>query len=775
MSTQPSQPAAPAPAPEGFVNIEIDGVALVAPKGSMIIQAADKAGIPIPRFCYHDKLSIAASCRMCLVDVEKSPKPAPACATPVMDGMKVYTQSKRALDSQRNTMEFLLINHPLDCPVCDQGGECELQDLAMGYGRSVGRFIERKRTVPDEDLGPLVASDMTRCIHCTRCVRVTSEIAGSYELGVMSRGDRSVIGTYVGRALETELSGNVIDVCPVGALTNKPFRFRARPWELTARESLGYHDALGSNLWLHLRRGEVLRAVPRENEAINENWLSDRDRYSHAGLGAPDRLTVPMVREGDAWREAGWDEALARAAEIITAQPGDEVGVLMHPATSNEEGSLLAALAAGIGCGNLDHRIALADLSDAPVAEPFQMPLAGIEKADVIVLVGCNPRHEAPLLGHRVRKAWRNGGAKVVAINPVDFDLNFDLAHRHIVRPSALVDALLGICKAAGASLPGGIGSEAIAAGEAQAIADLLRGAQRALILLGESAATHPQASWLRAAAGALSAATGARLDAVPVGANAVGLARAGALPTARNAAQMLAQPRKAWVLYGIEPEHDFADTPTALRALSQGRVVAFTAFADETTRNLAQVMLPIGLAPEIEASFTNADGLVQTTVAAAKLPGEAQAGWRALRALGERMGVAGFDFIELAQWRERMTPGAAASGSALAPRAAVSAQGLECIATRAIYGTDAVLRRAAPLQAHPLARGARLILNPEDAAALGLEADAMARIDDGRGKAALPVEISVRVPRGAAWIEKGYAATAPIAGTGASLTVTRA
>ncbi len=775
MSNQPNQPAAPAPAPEGFVNIEIDGVALVAPKGSMIIQAADKAGIPIPRFCYHDKLSIAASCRMCLVDVEKSPKPAPACATPVMDGMKVYTQSKRALDSQRNTMEFLLINHPLDCPVCDQGGECELQDLAMGYGRSVGRFIERKRTVPDEDLGPLVASDMTRCIHCTRCVRVTSEIAGSYELGVMSRGDRSVIGTYVGRALETELSGNVIDVCPVGALTNKPFRFRARAWELTARESLGYHDALGSNLWLHMRRGEVLRCVPRENEAVNENWLADRDRYSHAGLGAADRLTTPMVREGEGWREAGWDEALARAAELLKAQPGDEVGFLMHPATSNEEGSLIAAIAAAIGCGNVDHRIGLADLSDAPLAEPFQMPLAEIEKADVIVLIGCNPRHEAPLLGHRIRKAWRNGGAKIVAINPVDFDLNFDLARNHVLRPSALVDGVLGVTAAAGAALPGEIASEAISSADAKAIADLLRDAQRGVILLGESAQMHPQASWLRAGANALAQATGAKLDILPMGANAVGLARVGAVPAHRDVAGMLAQPRKAWVLYGIEPEHDFADTPTALRALSQGKVVAFTAFADETTRKMAQVMLPIGLLPEIDASFVNVDGVAQRVAAAAKLPGEARAGWRVLRALGERLGVAGFDFTELAQWRERITFAPASSGKGLAPRANVPSQGLESIATRAIYGIDAVLRRAAPLQAHPLARGAKLMLNAEDAATLDLAQGAMARIDDGRGKAALPVEISPRVPRGAAWIEKGYAATAPIAGTGASLTVTRA
>ena len=319
MSAQPVNPDIP----PDHVSIEIDGRQMAAPKGSMIIAAADKAGIPIPRFCYHEKLPIAANCRMCLVDVEKTPKPQPACATPVMDGMKVYTRTKRALDAQRNVMEFLLINHPLDCPICDQGGECELQDVAMGYGRSVSRFVEEKRVVPDEDLGPLVASDMTRCIQCTRCVRFTSEIAGTHELGGMGRGENLQIGTYIGKAIESELSGNVIDVCPVGALTNKEFRFRARPWELIAKESIATHDALGSNLWYHTRRGEVLRTVPRDNEPVNESWLSDRDRYSHAGLNAADRLTVPQIKIDEQWRDATWDEALAKTAELLKAQSGD--------------------------------------------------------------------------------------------------------------------------------------------------------------------------------------------------------------------------------------------------------------------------------------------------------------------------------------------------------------------------------------------------------------------------------------------------------------------
>ncbi|HEY4554812.1 MAG TPA: NADH-quinone oxidoreductase subunit NuoG, partial [Lysobacter sp.] len=437
MSAQPANPNVP----PDHVTIEIDGVSMTTPKGSMIIQAADKAGIPIPRFCYHDKLSVAANCRMCLVEVEKMPKPAPACATPVMDGMKVITRSEKALKSQRNVMEFLLINHPLDCPVCDQGGECELQDLSMGYGRSISRFAERKRVVPDEDIGPLVATEMTRCIQCTRCVRFTAEVAGTYELGGMYRGENLQIGTYDGKPLTTELSGNVIDVCPVGALVDKVYQFRARPWELVARESIGFHDALGSNLFHHVRRGEVLRTVPRTNDAVNECWISDRDRYARQGLYADDRATRPLVKDGGEWREASWDEALARAAQILRDNTGDRLGMLVHPATSNEEGALLARLAEALATGNLDHRISQSDLSDAAVAEPFGMPVADFSKVDAIVLVGCNLRHELPLVHARVRQAWTRG-AKIHVVNPVDFEFTFEAAGKTIVAPSNLAAAL---------------------------------------------------------------------------------------------------------------------------------------------------------------------------------------------------------------------------------------------------------------------------------------------------------------------------------------------
>jgi NADH-quinone oxidoreductase subunit G len=776
-----AQPTTPGVAPD-TVAIEIDGQSLSVPKGSMIIQAADKAGIPIPRFCYHEKLPIAANCRMCLVDVEKAPKPMPACATPVMDGMKVYTQSKRALDSQRNVMEFLLINHPLDCPICDQGGECELQDVALGYGRSVSRFVERKRVVADEDIGPLVATDMTRCIHCTRCIRFVAEIAGTYELGGMGRGEALQIGTYIGKNINSELSGNIIDVCPVGALTNKPYRYRARAWELIARDSIGYHDALGGNLHLHLRNREVLRTVPRANEAINETWASDRDRYSHAGLAAADRVARPMVRDGDSWREVDWNEALARASELLRAVPGDALGMLVHPATSNEEGAMLAALSAGLGCTSIDHRLGVQDFADAPVAEPFEASLADIEQAGAVLLIGCHPRLEAPLLGHRVRKAWK-AGARISAVNLVDFDMNLDLAAKRIVAPDAMVDTLLGIARALGdesaqtppAGMAEALGSAIIDDGIV-ALVKAIREAGNAVVLVGESALSHPQASWLRALARHIAACIGGRVNFVPQGANAVGLAAHGVLPSGLDVAGQLAHPRRGYVLYGIEPEHDFVDNAAALRALAQAEsVVAFAAYAPESLRRVARVILPIGVLPEIDATLTNALGQDQRVAAAARLPGEARPGWRVLRALGETLGVSGFDFIDLPAFRARMQAEPARSGAGLAPRAPRNGGGLQRVATRAIYRSDAVLRRAAPLNAHPLTRGPGIDLHPEDALALGLSDGVVAHVDDGRGRAALPVRICARVARGSAWVETGYEATAPLAPTGVALTVSKA
>ena len=734
MSAQPVNPNVP----PDHVSIEIDGQALVVPKGSMIIQAADKAGIPIPRFCYHEKLPIAANCRMCLVDVEKSPKPSPACATPVMDGMKIQTRNEKALKYQRSVMEFLLINHPLDCPICDQGGECELQDVSLGYGRSVSRFNERKRVVADEDMGPLVATEMTRCIQCTRCVRFTAEIAGTYELGGMYRGENLQIGTYDGKPLTTELSGNVIDVCPVGALTNKVFQFRARPWELTARESLGYHDAMGSNLFLHVRRGEVLRVVPRDNELVNECWLSDRDRYSHQGLYAADRAVKPLQKVNGEWKEVSWAEGLAAAREILDGNRGDDLGVLVHPSTSNEEGALLARLAAGLGSNNLDHRIDNRDFSDAATAEVFGASLADIENADRIILLGSNIRHELPLLHARLRKAQTQKGAQIFAVNPVDFDFAFALAGKQIVAPSTFVQAL----------------------GDA-GLREAVKAGGNAVVIVGAIAENHPQAAAIRAAARDFAASTGAKLCRIPQGANAIGLSRAGVLPAGKDVAAMLAQPRKAYVLYGIEPGLDFADGAAARKALAGAKVVAFSQFACASTRDVADVILPIGALPEIDATLTNLDGRDQQARAGGKLPGEAREGWRVLRALGGDLQLAGFGFTDLAGLRAGLQPVQVSVAASTQPQ--LAGEGLEVASTPAIYRTDAVVRRAEALQAHPLNNAPRIVLNVVDAARLQLVEGQMAKVGTDAGKATLPVVVDARVAAGTVWIESGHGATAPL------------
>ncbi|MEW9572500.1 NADH-quinone oxidoreductase subunit NuoG [Rhodanobacter sp. Si-c] len=775
MSAQPTSNVAP-----DLVNIEVDGKPVQIRKGAMIIEAADAVGIAIPRFCYHRKLPIAANCRMCLVDVELGgrpmPKPQPACATPVGEGMKVTTRSDKALKFQKDVMEFLLINHPLDCPICDQGGECELQDVALGYGRSVSRYTERKRTIADENIGPLVATEMTRCIQCTRCIRFTSEIAGSYELGGMSRGENLQIGTYIGKTVETELSGNIIDVCPVGALTNKPFQFKARAWELIAKPSIGYHDALGSNLWLHTRRGEVLRTVPRDNETVNECWLSDRDRYSHQGMYAADRIGQPEVKRNGQWQQTTWEDALAAAAEALKSVPGSELGVLVHPATTNEEADLLLRLARGLGSAHVDHRLRQLDFADHAVATSFGLPVAEVSQVQAALLVGSDLRREMPLLNHRLHQATKQG-AKVYAVNPAAFEFNYKLAGAAIVPPQGMVDALLALARAAvaeGAAAPAALADAINAAasdeGDHAAIAALKAG--RAVVILGEAAATHPEASWLRAIARFIASATGAGYDELPVGANAIGLGQLGVVPGngGLDAQGMLAQPRKGYVLYGVEPPHDFADGAQALAALRGAQqVVAFSAYASPALREVANVILPIALLPETDGTLVNVDGLAQSVQAGARAPGEARPGWRVLRALGGQMQFAGFEFDDLGGLRDGIVARAAAARDALAERK--PATGLARIATWPIYRGDAVLRRATALNAHPLNRAPAVRINAAEAARLGLADGVQVRVAD----ATLPLVVDHAVPEGAVWIEAAQDTTATLPPYGAAITVSKA
>ncbi len=522
------------------ITIEINGRQLQANAGEMLIDAADAAGIDIPRFCYHKKLSVSANCRMCLVEVERAPKPLPACATPVADGMKVFTSSPLALAAQKGTMEFLLINHPLDCPICDQGGECELQDVAMGYGSDVSRFAEGKRAVDKPDIGPLVNANFTRCIHCTRCVRFGAEIAGVREMGAVGRSEHMVIGTYVEKSVDSELSGNIIDVCPVGSLTSKPYRFQARAWELIQRDTVSPHDAVGSNLHLHIRRNQVMRVVPKENEAVNECWISDRDRFSYEGLYSDDRLTTPLIKRDGAWREAGWTEALEAAAKGLK-QSGSELGALISPTATVEEMQLARKLVHGLGSESIDYRLRQGDFrGQEPACRWLGQSIEALEQLDAALVIGGNVRKEQPLLGHRLRKAVLEG-CKVTYINPLEIDLNY-VAEQRVSSPAAMVDQLAALAKALGAS--GGVIDSATVGDEHNALAEQLKAAGKVTILLGSMATAHADFSILSDLAAKVAEASGATLGYLPEASNSTGAALIGMVSgSGKDAQAMLDEP----------------------------------------------------------------------------------------------------------------------------------------------------------------------------------------------------------------------------------------
>ena len=766
------------------VNMEIDGRVVEAPKGAMIIEVADRHGIHIPRFCYHRKLSIAANCRMCLVEVEKAPKPLPACATPVMEGMKVHTTSALAAGAQKSVMEFLLINHPLDCPICDQGGECELQDVAMGYGRGISRFGERKRVVEDEDLGPLIATDMTRCIHCTRCVRFGEEIAGMPELGATGRGEHMEIGTFVQRAVDSEMSGNVIDVCPVGALTSKPFRFQARAWEMGSRDTVAPHDAAGSNVHVHVMAGRVKRVVPRRNEAVNEVWLSDRDRFSYEGLYSDDRLQAPMIRRGGQWSECGWEEALSFATRALRSlrseHGGDSLGALVSPNATLEEAYLLQKLARGLGAADIDHRLRDADFSDqaqAPLHPSLGCSIAELESRDAVLLIGACPRKELPIVNHRLRKASL-AGARIMVLNPVDYEFNFRVDRRIVVSPNAMVDALAGVVSAIadrGALAPEvrEIVDAALASEESEAIAKALADAERAALLLGPTVAAHPEGALLRALTAALASAAGASLGQLTEGANSAGAWLAGAVPhrgpgaaalarSGRDARAMLREPGRGYLLFGIEPEFDCGDPSTALNAMHSAElVVAFTAFRNEQMSRYAQVMLPIAPYAETPGTFVNVEGRWQSFEAAVPPLGAARPGWKILRVMGNMLDLEGFDYMSTDALRAEVEsatqpPAPGGDGWRVGARADWPAQTLCRLGTVPVYAADSVVRRARALQETRDAAFAGVALNAASAARLGLEGAARATVCQGEAWITAPVVIDDRLPDGCVAIPAG-------------------
>jgi NADH-quinone oxidoreductase subunit G len=722
---------------DNLVNIEVDGVPLKARKGQMVIEITDHADIYVPRFCYHRKLSVAANCRMCLVEVEKAPKPLPACATPVAEGMKVFTRSRLAISAQKATMEFLLINHPLDCPICDQGGECELQDLAMGFGRGVSRYTERKRVVKDKNLGPLVSTDMTRCIHCTRCVRFGREIAGLQELGTIGRGEHMEISTYIERSVDHELSGNIIDVCPVGALNNKPFRFGGRAWEMTSRALVSPHDCAGSNLWGHTLRKRLMRIVPRENEAINETWIADRDRYGCYGIYADERLSRPMVKTDQEWSEVSWQEALAAATEALrqgAADEGDALGVLVSPSATLEEMYLLNRIARHLGSNHVDHRLRRRDFRDEnhdPVWPWLGASVAELEAQQGILVVGSNLRAEVPIFAHRLRKAALLG-ADIGFVNPLAYPYHFRVSS-YVDAPletfaRSLAGVLVAAAEEAGRKPPEWM-VEALdgveAAPEHRAAAKILLGKERALLLLGHIAQRHPRFADIRVIAAALAQLTGARLGYLAEGANGAGAALAGVLPhrgpggaalesPGLNTQSMLSAPRHVYVLFGLEPDRDLAGGALAGEALkSADAVVCFTSFVTDRLLECADVLLPIGTFAETAGTYVNAAGTWQSFEAAIEPVGEARPGWRVLRVLGNELGLPECEYYSAgevrAALRNEVGDGPAPDNS-YRGQAEISLEPERVDLAELdvpIYSVDPLVRRSQPLQQTRLAREA--------------------------------------------------------------------
>ncbi len=767
-----------------MVEIELNGKTLEVAEGSTIMDAANQEGLYVPHFCYHHKLSIAANCRMCLVQVEKAPKPLPACATPVTQGMKVWTHSEAAINAQKGVMEFLLINHPLDCPICDQGGECQLQDLAVGYGGSSSRYDEAKRVVANKDLGPLISTDMTRCIHCTRCVRFGQEIAGIMELGMIGRGEHVEIITFVGKSVDSELSGNVIDLCPVGALTSKPFRYSARTWELVRRQSVSPHCGLGSNLTLQVKQNRVMRVLPRDNEAINECWLADKDRFSYEGLNSEDRLVRPMIRQDGNWREVDWQSALEFAVAGLKrareTHGADAIGALGTPYSTLEELYLLQKLMRALGSGNVDFRLRQSDFSRdraACGASWLGANIADLASLDRVLVVGSTLRKDHPLIASRLRLAAKHP-LQVNIINPVDDDLLMRVANRLIVAPSALAlgmaEVLKAACEAKSAAVPSELLSLAVS-DPAQRIAQSLVSGENVAILLGNSAEHHPRYGLLRAIAQRLATVLGARFGFLGEAANSVGGYLAGALPlagsvTGMNARAMLEHPRKAYLLLNAEPELDCADALSAAAAMRAAEfVVALSAYQHAATE-YAHVLLPITPFSECSGTFVNTEGRAQSFRGVVNPLGEARPGWKVLRVLGTSLGLDGFGYDSSEQVRSEVLGGADISArldNRLSdpvledPRA--QAPELERIGEVPSYQADAIVRRAPSLAKTRDGRAPVASMNAATLSRLGLCAGAFVRLSQGGGAVELKAELDDALPAGCVRVAAGHPLTAAL------------
>ncbi|WP_277184817.1 NADH-quinone oxidoreductase subunit NuoG [Caballeronia sp. BR00000012568055] len=779
-----------------MVELEIDGKKVEVAEGSMVIQAAHKVDTYIPHFCYHKKLSIAANCRMCLVEVEKMPKAVPACATPVSNGMVVRTTSDKAVKAQQSVMEFLLINHPLDCPICDQGGECQLQDLAVGYGKSQSRYSEEKRVVFHKNVGPLISmEEMTRCIHCTRCVRFGQEVAGVMELGMLGRGEHSEITSFVGKTVDSELSGNMIDLCPVGALTSKPFRYSARTWELSRRKSVSPHDSVGANLVVQVKNNRVMRVLPMENEAINECWISDKDRFSYEGLNSDERLTTPMLKQGGNWIETDWQTALeyvAKGLKGIKADHGaNAIAALATPHSTVEELHLLKQLAEGVGTPNVDFRLRQSDFS-APVgagAPWLGVSIADLTMIDTAFVIGSFLRRDHPLFAARLRQAAKNG-AMVTFLNASNDDSLIPTAHRLVAAPSAWLDQLAGIAaavsEARGAALPEAFAGREVSAAHKDVAASLSAGEKR-VVLLGNVAVQHPDFAQIQAAAQWIADNTGATLGFLTEGANSVGAYLVDALPGegGLNAREVFEQPRKGYVLLNAEPEFDTANPAQAIAALKAAEmVVVMSPFKHGL--DYADVLLPIAPHTETSGTFVNAQGTAQSFNGVVRALGDTRPGWKVLRVLGSILGLPGFDFDTAEEVRvaalgtgeltARLSNKTTVTAKRAASNVTLNGSGLQRLANVPIYHADALVRRASSLHLTAAARDANVAGLPTSLFdKLGLKDGDAVRIKQGNLSVTLPAVRDANLAESVVRVSAGTSAGAALGGLFGELVVEKA
>jgi NADH-quinone oxidoreductase subunit G len=794
-----------------MLNIEIDGKPLEVEHGSTIIDAADAVGIAIPRFCYHKKLSVAANCRMCLVQVEKFNKPLPACATPVADGMKIFTRSKASVEAQQSVMEFLLINHPLDCPICDQGGECDLQDIAVAYGASGSRYTEEKRVVFNKNIGPLVSTDMTRCIQCTRCVRFLKEVGGMQELGLVNRGEHAEITAYVDQSVNSELSGNIIDLCPVGALTSKPFRYSARSWELVRRPSIAPHDGLGSHIEVHVKDNKVMRVLPREKESINECWLSDRDRFAYEGLNSPDRLKVPMIKHNGQWQETDWKTALEFAAgqlkDITKQYGGDALGVLVSPNSTMEEGYLIKQLADALGCGNVDYRLRQTDfrLDGKRTGTPWMgCNIQEIEELDRILLIGSNIRNEHPLLAQRIRKAVANG-AELSIVSPLDNDPLMDIAHKVIVRPNDMVNVLGQVLKAMSGlqklslCLPPTLNKlleEIQVRPNTQKIAESLAGIREDVILiapkvgifLGNMALSDPRFTEMYSMAEAIGGISGAKGGILPPAANSTGMHMMGVMPSATgmHARAMIEVPRKAYLLLNIEPDLDCQHAALASEAMAKAEcVIALTAYKSPSLDN-ADILLPIAPFTETSGTFMSMEGRVQSFQAVTRPLGECRPAWKVLRVLANTLGLSGFDYNSSEEVKNALFNGEKPSAvvwrslnnnlkELVEIQVNIKEAGLQRIGEVPQNEFDPIVRRSPPLQKtkyniRPMAR-----MHADQLTQLGLQDGDIVVARQDKGRAVLKVHADNHVAKGCVRVAAAHPLTAGLGDLMGDITIEKA